>query len=349
MLATDTYVTRPEIKGEVRNELKLFWDHLSAPLRPFLDKVSDGLLRQVGYFEPEVAEFAKYALENQGKQLRPLLVGLSAKSTGGTNEQHVKVAIIIEMIHLATLVHDDIMDHADIRRSRPTLASRWGSEIAVMLGDCLFAHALKLASEFPTVDVCRVVSESTRTVCSGEIIQNFRKTRVQGARERYFRVIRMKTAELFALSCDQGAFHNEAPMEVREKLKTFGMSFGTAYQIFDDLLDLFGSENSVGKSLGTDLLTGKLTLPIIHILESNKDLSPDQTLQKLNGSFPEAMQYFLDQASKHETLPHCRQTIQEELFKAENAILSAGIGNRGDAMHQLMNFLRKLTQTHFPK
>lgn len=349
MLATDTDATQMKIKGEVRNELKQFWDHLSAPLRPFLNEVSDGLAHQVSHFEPEVAEFAKYALENQGKQLRPLLVGLSAQSTGGIKKEHVKVAIIIEMIHLATLVHDDIMDHADIRRSRPTLANRWGNEIAVMLGDCLFAHALKLAAEFPTVDVCRLVSESTRTVCSGEIIQNFRKSQIKGARERYFKVIEMKTAELFALACDQGAYHNQASLESREKLHEFGICFGTAYQIFDDLLDLFGSENSVGKSLGTDLITGKLTLPIIHILESNQDLGAEKTLEKLNGDFDQAIQFFMEQASKHGTLAHCHETIEINLQNAENALLAAGIGDNTNAMHQLKDFLTKLTQTHFPK
>lgn len=347
MLATDSDATRRKPADGVRTELKQFWDRLSSPLRPFLDEVSDDLSGQVGVFEPEVAEFARYALENQGKQLRPLLVGLSALSTGGIRREHVQVAVIIEMIHLATLVHDDIMDHADIRRSRPTLASRWGNEIAVMLGDCLFAHALKLAADFPTVEVCRFVSESTRTVCSGEIIQNFRKSQIKDARERYFKVIGMKTAELFGLACDQGAFHNNSAPAVRAALRQFGMSFGTAYQIFDDLLDLFGDEKSAGKSLGTDLETGKLTLPIIHIIESSPPEQTDDILSELHESSRNGLVAFHRMATRYKTVAHCCSAVDDELNKARMSLkqLNGEAGNLGE----LIAFISQLTETHFPR
>lgn len=349
MLATQTTATPKNIHDGARGELKQFWTQLSEPLRPFLKDVTDNLAGQVDAFEPEVAEFARYALENQGKQLRPLLVGLSAQATGSLRFEHVRIAVIIEMIHLATLVHDDIMDHADVRRSRPTLASRWGNEVAVMLGDCLFAHALKLAAEFPTVDVCRLVSESTRTVCSGEIIQNFRKDELKGAKERYFKVIGMKTAELFALACDQGAFHNNSSPKTRSQLRQFGISFGTAYQIFDDVIDLFGKETAAGKSLGTDLETGKLTLPIIHILESHSEESPASTLARIYNNFIDGMALVHQLADKYNTIDHCLGAIHQRLDKAEDCLFNAGINSPENPMHQLNQFLIKLTHTYFPK
>ena len=137
---------------------------LSAPVESFLQAVRSQLREQVLAFEPEIASFAEYALLNQGKQLRPTLVGCAGEADQGFEPGLVKVAVIIEMIHLATLVHDDIMDQAILRRNRPTLCEHSGNEVSVLLGDCLFSRALELASEFPTTDVCPLVSQATRNV-----------------------------------------------------------------------------------------------------------------------------------------------------------------------------------------
>src|SRR5262249_27629595 len=167
----------------------------------------------------------------------------------------------------ARLVHDDVMDEARIRRGRPTLAANWGSEISVLVGDCLFAHALKLAASFPTTEICRAVSAATNTVCSGEILQTQRRRNFELSRAEYFQLIQMKTGELFALSCDLGAYLSGAGSLPRSALRQYGLAVGTAYQVYDDCLDLFGSESAVGKSLGTDLAKGKLTLPLLLALE----------------------------------------------------------------------------------
>jgi len=218
-------------------------------------------------FEPEVAAYARYALGNQGKQLRPALVALSAETTGGLNPDLVTVATIVEMVHLATLVHDDITDEARVRRRRPTLAAHWGNARSVLVGDCLFAHALTLAAGFPTPEVCRAVAQATRIVCSGEILQTQHRGETELDRAEYFRIVRMKTAELFALSCELGAWLGGASPRERMALRTYGLELGVAYQVYDDCLDLFGNEAQAGKSLGTDLAGGKLTLPVIVALE----------------------------------------------------------------------------------
>src|SRR5439155_8474951 len=151
---------------------------------------------------------------------------LSAGATGGLNEAHVNVAVVIEMVHLATLVHDDVMDEARIRRGRPTLAAHWGNEISVLFGDCLFAHALKLAASFPTTEICRAVSVATNTVCSGEILQTQHRRDFRFTREKYFQVLEMKTAELFALSCDLSACISGASAAQRYALRQFGLALG---------------------------------------------------------------------------------------------------------------------------
>jgi octaprenyl-diphosphate synthase len=146
--------------------------------------------------------------------MRPTLVALAANSIGKISDAHVTAAVIIEMVHLATLVHDDVMDEAEIRRGKLTLAANWGNEIAVLFGDCLFAQALKLAASFPTPEVCRAVAMATNTVCTGEILQTQHRRNFETvSRREYFRIIEMKTAELFTLSCDLAAFLGGAKPE----------------------------------------------------------------------------------------------------------------------------------------
>jgi octaprenyl-diphosphate synthase len=261
MLAAETKLARGN--GAPHPKLAGSWKEIVEPVEPFLEAVSLRLARQVNEFDPALGPYAEYALTGHGKHLRPTLLALAARSLGKVNDSHVTVAVIIEMVHLATLVHDDIMDEAEVRRGQLTLSANWGNEIAVLFGDCLFAQALKLAASFPTPEVCRAVASSTNTVCSGEIMQTRQRRNFDWSRREYFRVLEMKTAELFALSCEMAAFLSGAGNEERTALRKFGLSFGTAYQIYDDCIDLFGSEAAVGKSLGTDLAKGKLTLPVL--------------------------------------------------------------------------------------
>src|SRR5688572_24288224 len=250
MLAAETRVALPSDSVALLAKSPVDWKQIVQPLEPFLQAVSKQMGEQISAFDADLAAYAAYALTAQGKQLRPALVGLSANATGKIQESHVTVAVIIEMVHLATLVHDDVMDEATIRRGRPTLAANWGNEISVLLGDCLFAKAVKLAASFPTTEICQAVSSSTDTVCEGEILQTLARRNLQSTRAEYLKVLAMKTGELFALACELGAFLNGAPAHEREALRNFGMALGTAYQIYDDCLDVFGSEGRAGKSLG---------------------------------------------------------------------------------------------------
>ncbi|OQC68015.1 MAG: Heptaprenyl diphosphate synthase component 2 [Verrucomicrobia bacterium ADurb.Bin006] len=240
------------------------WRRIVGPADGFLKSVARRLEDQVSGFEPDIAGYVRYALASQGKQLRPALLALSAKPIGALTDDLITVATIIEMVHLATLVHDDVMDEARVRRRRPTLSVRCGNAISVLAGDCLFAHALELAASFPTPDICRAVAAATKTVCTGETLQTLlSQRRAILGREEYFRILRMKTGELFALSCRLGGRLTGASDAEEQALHEYGMALGTAYQIYDDCLDLYGLERDAGKSLGTDLAAGKVTLPII--------------------------------------------------------------------------------------
>jgi octaprenyl-diphosphate synthase len=223
-------------------------------------------------------------------------------------------------VHLATLVHDDVMDEAEVRRGRLTLGAKWGNEIAVLFGDCLFAQALKLAASFPTPEICRAVSMATNTVCSGEILQTRQRRNFQFSQAEYFKVLEMKTAELFALSCDLGGCLSGATAAQRTALRGFGTALGTAYQVYDDCLDLFGSEAAAGKSLGTDLAKGKLTLPVLKFWERAGASEKARMQEMIENWDPQFLPQALELLLKYDALARSSEIIHQYLRRAHQTL-----------------------------
>jgi octaprenyl-diphosphate synthase len=300
--------------------LSPLWKEVVEPVKPFLADVATRLSEQVDAFDADIVPYARYALINQGKQLRPVLVALSGGATGKLNDSLVTAAVIIEMVHLATLVHDDVVDEAELRRCRPTLAANWGNEISVLVGDCLFAQAVQLAASFPTPDVCRAVAIATNRVCSGEILQTQGRRKFTLTRTEYLRIIEMKTAELFALSCELGAALSSAFGTARQSLRQYGMALGTAYQIFDDCLDLFGTEENAGKSLGTDLISGKMTLPMLVALERATPEDREELQRRIMHWNAASLPAILHLLEKYDAQSESYAVIQEYLQNARNAL-----------------------------
>lgn len=345
MFAADTRAVTVPVTGPLKKETLVTWKDIAEPVEPFLEAVALRLARQVREFDPAILPYAEYALTGNGKQLRPALVAMSASALGPANDSHITVAVIIEMVHLATLVHDDVMDEAEIRRGRLTLASNWGNEIAVLFGDCLFAQALKLAASFPTPEICRAVAMATNTVCSGEILQTQQRRNFQFSVAEYFRVLEMKTAELFALSCDLGACLSGASAAQRSALRQFGIALGTAYQIYDDCLDLFGSEAVVGKSLGTDLAKGKLTLPVL-LLWQRANAAEKARLQQLIQQWePRSVAPVLELLSAHETLPESLEIIQQYLAKARQTLKTLPESANLSGLNALTDYIARQTDS----
>jgi octaprenyl-diphosphate synthase len=258
-----------------------------ALLAPHMKELDRFLHGQLAAFEPEIRAMADYCIDTSGKRIRPALVFLSGwRGPGQIPDDLVRVAAVVELVHLATLVHDDIMDGAEVRRNRRTAAREYGPTAAVLLGDALFAHALNLATQFPTTEICSAVSESTRRVCAGEIMQTLRRGSTNITRADYQRIIELKTAELFRVSCFLGAcLAGFAPGYV-EAVSRFGRHLGIAYQIYDDLADFFGEEKRVGKTLGTDLASGKLTLPLLLLMERLPPAQRDELTAEIVGQRP---------------------------------------------------------------
>ncbi len=240
-------------------------------INPHLYTVEERIRAQAKSFDPAVEGYVSYVCGAGGKRLRPALALLSAGATGKITPSHVDLAVILELIHIATLVHDDIMDGAELRRDQPSANAKWGNAITVLLGDCLFAHALRLSTNFSNSDICRRIADAAAEVCSGEIIQTQRRFDLKLSTADYYRIIEMKTAALFSAACELGAFISETSPPVIGALKNFGTKLGVAYQIYDDILDLAGNEEETGKTLGTDLRKGKFTLPVLLMLQSGKD------------------------------------------------------------------------------
>lgn len=239
------------------------------PIAEGLQAVEEQIRAQARAFDPGVEPYVAYAIESHGKRLRPALALLAGGATGSIRSEHANLAVIVELIHAATLVHDDILDHAELRRNQPTANARWGNSLAVLLGDCLFAHALRLAAAFDDNRMCRRIADAASEVCSGEIIQTQRRFDLQLSVPDYFRILEKKTGALFAVATELGALLNGASAQIQTGLHQFGMRLGTAYQIYDDCVDLAGEEDKVGKTLGSDLRRGKLTLPVLHLLQTS--------------------------------------------------------------------------------
>ena len=223
---------------------------------------------ELSHPEPFVTDLLSHISRFRGKRLRPILVLLSAQASGEVRHEHIVLAAVTEMIHTATLVHDDILDEAEIRRHVATVNHRWNNETSVLLGDYLFTHAFHLAASLDTTLACRLIGASTNKVCVGELLQIHERGNLALSEDLYLRIVDGKTAELCALCGELGAHYAGADEDVSRSLREYGRSLGIAFQIADDLLDVTGNEQTTGKTLGSDLVKQKLTLPVIRLLES---------------------------------------------------------------------------------
>jgi octaprenyl-diphosphate synthase len=289
-------------------------------VQPHLKEVEVRIAQQAAAFDPALEGYVVYAVGSRGKRLRPILALLAGGATGRINSNHVDLAVIVELIHIATLVHDDVMDEAERRRAQPTANARWGNSLSVLLGDCLFAHALTLSTNFENADISRAIARTAATVCSGEMIQTQRRFDLNLTVQDYLRIVEMKTGSLFSTAAELAAVLSEADSNAIKIFKNFGIQVGTAYQIYDDCVDLAGSESVTGKTLGTDLRKGKFTLPVL---------------------------IFLRSASEFERERCCQLVLEEkteemiELLKngANNGALNESIAAGGDLIHQAQRTL----------
>lgn len=313
-------------------------------LRPELERVETRIRAQAEEFDPAVEPYVGYILDTSGKRIRPALTFLSGGATGEVTDDHHKLAVTLELIHVATLVHDDIIDGAEIRRQAPTANAKWGNALSVLLGDCLFSHALMLSTEFDDKVIGRKVAMAANEVCSGEIIQTQRRFDMTLTREQYFDIIRKKTAALFAAAMELGARINQKDEEVCATLHEFGLAIGTAYQIYDDCIDLVGEEKEFGKTLRTDLNRGKLTLPILNLLDSANEKQREKLHRLLIQKEPIDLSTLANIADYVGAIEEAVDTGIAMVNEGRSSLVILGEGDHRDALSGICDFLEALLE-----
>ncbi len=253
------------------------------PIRASMAETEQELAQLFDADTPAIEALSEHVQRFSGKRLRPMLVHLCGGMVGERSHEHAKIGAFIETLHMASLMHDDVLDEADTRRQVTTLNSLYGNQVPILMGDLVFARAFSLSLALSRPEGARTLAHASEAICLGEIEQSFLRYTREYDEGAYFKVIQLKTAVLFGAACKLGALYAGGNDEQVEALKEFGENLGMAFQIIDDCLDVVGDERIVGKSLGTDLETGKVTLPIIRLADTLDEADQDRLRDVLYG------------------------------------------------------------------
>ncbi len=235
-------------------------------IQPRLRRVEEFISDQLSRGPDAVREMGAYVFEGGGKRFRPALLLVVSRMLGYEGDRDVRYGAVVEMIHTATLVHDDIIDHASVRRGRASANNRWGNQLTVLFGDWLYTRSMELALDVGDVGVMRVLSRATVKMIEGEMLGLDVEGRDDTDESTYLEIIRRKTAEIFAAACSIPTLFHPGLARHRQALEDYGLNLGISFQIADDLLDLTATESSLGKPVFSDLREGKLTLPFMRLL-----------------------------------------------------------------------------------
>jgi octaprenyl-diphosphate synthase len=273
-----------------------------------------------------VDEMLAYVAARTGKMLRPAMMLLVARSCGNLNETHIRAAAVVELIHAATLLHDDVLDEAENRRSAGTANRLWGNASAVLLGDFLLSKVFVMSTALPP-EADRLLAQTTVALCRGELRQNVERGNWRLTEEAYCEIVREKTASLFAVACRLGSLIAGGPEARHGRFAEYGLNVGIAFQITDDLLDIVGDEARVGKTLGTDLAAGKLTLPLIHFLAHADQQRYNALIARLSSADPVDLADLADTLRQAGSLEYTRATAERFSGKAIDALAACNTPN----------------------
>jgi octaprenyl-diphosphate synthase len=287
-----------------------------------LKEVEANLKENLKSHAPMIAQVGNHLLLSGGKRLRPLLVILSSRFCRYEGEEDIYLASIVEFIHTASLLHDDVIDSAEIRRGKPVANSIWGNEASILVGDYLYSKALKLAVGLKNQRIMDTLSEATTTMSEGQIIELLKINDPDITEEEYLKMVEAKTAVLISACCRVGAIISGVEKKVEEALANFGLNLGMAFQLADDILDYRADELKLGKTLGKDLDEGKITLPLIHLLKRGKteEVAGVKEIIRTNGFKPKDLEFILVLMNKYDSLGDCLYRAKEYLRKAKGSM-----------------------------
>lgn len=290
-----------------------------------------------------ISDLCQHVGQFHGKLVRPALLLLAGQACGGVRPEHAVLAAVVELVHIATLVHDDVLDDADIRRRAATVNRLWGNGRAVLMGDFLYSHAFHLCSSLNSQFASRLIGQTAITVCEGEMMQVANRGNYELSEADYLDIIGRKTAALVETCCHLGAWQAGADEQTMERLRMFGNSLGVAFQIVDDLLDLTGDEAEVGKSLGRDVYEGELTLPLIHYLRHEPPPQRTRLLAALlNGNGQPAAQRYREVAAllrKSDSIRYAQGTAHAQIEAAHRALRELPPSAARDSLAALAEFV----------
>ena len=286
-----------------------------------------------------ISDLCRHVGQFHGKLLRPALLLLAGRVCGTLRPEHAVLAAVVELVHIATLVHDDVLDEADIRRRAATVNRLWGNERAVLMGDFLYSHAFHLCTSVDAQFTARLIGQTAITVCEGEMMQVANRGNHELGEAEYLDIISRKTAALVETCCHLGARYAGADEDTIQRLRTFGSGLGMAFQIIDDLLDLTGDESEVGKSLGRDVYEGELTLPLIHFLRSAPDGAQTRLRALLQRETPQCCREVASLLRSSDSIAYARTVAQEHIESARRALAELPASAARDSLEAMADFV----------
>ncbi|WP_323751906.1 octaprenyl diphosphate synthase [Marinobacter sp.] len=283
-------------------------------------RVNDLIIQRLASDVPMVEKIAQYIIESGGKRLRPLLVLLASQAAGYSKDDHLKLAAVIEFLHTATLLHDDVVDTSDMRRGRSTANAKWGNAPSVLVGDFLYARAFEMMVELQSLPIMNVLSRATAVIAEGEVMQLMNVKNPDLTAEQYMVVIHNKTAMLFEASSHTGALLAGATNEQETALKDYGKHLGLAFQLVDDVLDYQGDAEAMGKNVGDDLAEGKTTLPLIHAMANTTADERQLVRQAIRKGGLDDLPRVLDIVKKSGAIEYTMNKAREEADTARHLL-----------------------------
>jgi octaprenyl-diphosphate synthase len=308
--------------------------HIRQVVDSEFNSVNDFIVEQLHSRVALVENIGHYIIDAGGKRLRPLLSLLSAGALGKIDYDHIRLAAVIEFIHTATLLHDDVVDLSALRRGRPTANAEFGNAPSVLVGDFLYSRAFQVLVSIGNMPLMALLSDTTNTVAEGEVLQLARAGNPDTDEETYFNVIRSKTAVLFAAACSGAALLSEQNSQ-QQALYDYGLNLGIAFQLIDDILDYEGDPAETGKNVGDDLAEGKPTLPLIFILQNGSATQKQQVQRAISEKSADELDSIVAAVKQSGALDYCRDAAQKCSQAAIHALQPLPPSAHKDALSKL--------------
>lgn len=304
-----------------------------------MDAVNSLIQRRLQSDVVLVNQLSKYIINSGGKRLRPLLALLVARACGYKDERHVDVAAIIEFIHTATLLHDDVVDESDLRRGKETANNVWGNQAAVLVGDFLYSRSFEMMVDVGEMRIMEILASTTNTIAEGEVLQLLNCNDADTTEERYMEVIYSKTAKLFEAASLIGAVLSKLSEQDQASMAEYGMRLGTAFQLVDDILDYSASAEEMGKNIGDDLAEGKPTLPLIIALQRSSGADAELIRSAIeNGGDNTSLDTILKIIEATDSLSYTREIAEREVQMAVDSLQCLPAGEYKTALEALARF-----------